>query len=51
MLRKALQAGMSKVQGDVEKEARASERVARHLEGKSVKKVIFIPGKIINFVV
>jgi leucyl-tRNA synthetase len=34
----------------IEKLARASENVARHLAEKSVKKVIFIPGKILNFV-
>ncbi|MBI5620736.1 leucine--tRNA ligase [Candidatus Gottesmanbacteria bacterium] len=41
----------SKVQGEVEAAARRSDRVRKHLEGKSVKKVIFVPGKIINFVV
>ena len=41
----------SKVKSDVEAAARASERVAKHLEGKTVRKVIFIPGKLINFVV
>ncbi len=28
-----------------------SEKVKRHLEGKDVKKVIFVPGRLINFVV
>ena len=31
--------------------ARANEDVARHLEGKEVRRVIFVPGRILNFVV
>jgi leucyl-tRNA synthetase len=31
--------------------ARANSRVAPHLEGKTVKRVIFVPGKILNIVV
>lgn len=31
--------------------ARASEKVARHLEGKAVVKEIYIPGKLLNLVV
>ncbi len=27
-----------------------SEKVRRHLEGKEIKKVIFVPGRLINFV-
>ncbi|MDO8658854.1 MAG: leucine--tRNA ligase [Candidatus Levybacteria bacterium] len=34
----------------IEEEAKKSERVKKHLEGKSVKKVIYVEGKIINFV-
>ena len=41
----------SNVQRDVEAAARGSDRVAKYLEGKSVTKVIFIPGKLVNFVV
>ncbi len=41
----------SKVQSDIEKAARLSQKVARHLEGKVVKKVIFVPARLINFVV
>lgn len=40
----------AKGKGEVEKVARASRRVARHLEGKTVKKVVFVPGRLINFV-
>lgn len=42
---------MGNVQSNVETVARASQKVAKHLEGKTIKKVIFIPGKLINFVV
>ena len=31
--------------------ARADERVAPALEGKTVRKVVVVPGKLINFVV
>jgi leucyl-tRNA synthetase len=35
---------------EVERLARAEESVARHLSGKTIKKVIQVPNKIINFV-
>ena len=38
-------------QADCEAAARANASVAPHLEGKVVKKTIFVPGKILNFVV
>ncbi len=38
-------------QATVEKAARAIPQVAAQMEGKTVKKVIFVPGKIMNFVV
>jgi leucyl-tRNA synthetase len=38
-------------QAMVEAAARAIPAVASQLEGKSIKKVIFVPGKILNFVV
>jgi len=41
----------SKVQAEVEKQARESSKVKRYLMRKEIKKVIFVPGKIINFVV
>lgn len=40
----------STVQAVVEKQAKESEKVKKYLEGKEIKKVIFVPGKIINFV-
>jgi leucyl-tRNA synthetase len=38
-------------QTEVERIARASVTLTRHVDGKTIKKVIFVPGKIINFVV
>ena len=38
-------------QADVLALARAQERFASHLEGKTVRKVIYVPGKILNVVV
>ncbi|HLO47054.1 MAG TPA: leucine--tRNA ligase [Kamptonema sp.] len=35
----------------LEKYARESEVAKRHLEGKDVKKVVVVPGKLVNFVV
>ncbi|MBW4558684.1 MAG: leucine--tRNA ligase [Trichormus sp. ATA11-4-KO1] len=36
---------------ELEKYARESEVVQRHIEGKEIKKVIVVPGKLVNFVV
>jgi len=41
----------NKDQNLIEKEARRSEKVTKHLEGKTIKKVIYVKGKLINFVV
>jgi len=41
----------AKVKSDVEKKAKKEKNVARYLKDKKIKKVIFIPGKLINFVV
>ena len=35
----------------VEKAALADERAAKHLEGKTIRKVIVVPGKIVNIVI
>ena len=35
---------------DIERIAIESENVQRHTEGKNVKKVIVIPGKLVNIV-
>jgi leucyl-tRNA synthetase len=36
---------------EIEKAALADERAAKHLEGKTVRKVIVVPGRIVNIVV
>lgn len=38
-------------QADAEAIARTNEDVSRYLEGKTVRRVIFVPGRILNFVV
>ena len=35
---------------EVREQALANEKVKRHLTGKEIKKVIFVPGRLINFV-
>jgi leucyl-tRNA synthetase len=37
--------------GDVEKAAWADEKIAALLEGKTLKKIVVVPGKLVNFVV
>jgi leucyl-tRNA synthetase len=41
----------SQVKSEVEKLARDSESIKKYLENRPVRKVIFVPGKLINFVV
>ncbi len=41
----------SKVKSEVIEKARENKNIMRYLEGKEVKKVIFIPGELVNFVV
>ena len=38
-------------QASAEAAARADDGVARHLEGKTVKKVVWVPGRMVSFVV
>lgn len=38
-------------QSDAEAAARREAGVAKFVEGKDVKKVIFVPGRILNFIV
>jgi leucyl-tRNA synthetase len=35
----------------IEAAARADERIAAQLDGKTVVKVVLVPGKLVNFVV
>jgi len=41
----------SKVKSEVEKLSQQSEKIKKYLVSKEIKKVIFVPGKLINFVV
>jgi len=41
----------SQISKEAEKEAYKSEKVQKYLAGKTIRKVIFVPGKILNFVV
>lgn len=45
-----MQSERGKVQSGVEKVAKESNKVAKYLEGEKISKVIFIPGRLINFV-
>jgi leucyl-tRNA synthetase len=45
-----IQSSNIKNQNLVEEEAKKSERVNNHLNGKQIKKVIYVEGKIVNFV-
>ena len=49
-LRDTIQVDVTTKQDTIETQAKASENVKRHLVGKSIKNVIFVPGKLINFV-
>lgn len=46
-----VQFSMANDQLKVEKLARKSGRIKKYLEGNKIKKIIFVPGKLINFVV
>jgi leucyl-tRNA synthetase len=50
-LRDRVEVGAEAPREEVLELARASEKVARHLEGKEVVKEIFVPGKLVNLVV
>ena len=49
--RDVIQVPASASKAELEQFARASERVQPYLEGKQVRKVIVVPGKLVNFVV
>lgn len=42
---------VSSVKPEMEEMARGSVKVQRYLEGRKVRKVVFVPGKLINFVI
>lgn len=50
-VRGKINARVDAVQQDIESDARAIENVARYLEEKTLRKLIYIKGKLINFVV
>lgn len=50
-LRDTVQIAAGATNGDHEAGARASDKVAAHLEGKRVVKVVVVPGRLVNFVV
>ena len=49
--RSQLQAAVNTSTEDLEKQALADETVQRHLEGKTLVKVVVVPGRLINIVV
>ncbi|MFZ5366537.1 MAG: leucine--tRNA ligase [Patescibacteria group bacterium] len=51
-LRDKIEMGSEKcgVRSEIERLARESEKIKKYLAGKKIKKVIFVPGKLINFV-
>ena len=50
-LRARLEAPASADKAAIEQLAMENENVQRHLEGKTVRKVIVVPGKLVNIVV
>jgi leucyl-tRNA synthetase len=50
-LRGRLTVSTSAPKDEVEKAALAEQNVAKHIEGKTVRKVIVVPGKLVNIVV
>lgn len=49
-LRSTIEIESEALQSDVETMARADERTAVHLKNAEIRKVVYVPGKIINFV-
>ncbi len=49
--RGAIQVPAQADKAELEKYARESEITQRYIEGKEIKKVIVVPGKLVNFVV
>ena len=50
-MRDKIEASASVSEDEAKEMALASERVAPHIEGKEVRKVIYVPGKLVNIVV
>ncbi len=49
-LRGTLEVSKSAVQSEILAQARALESVQRNIEGKTIRKEVYVPGKIVNFV-
>ena len=49
-VRDVIEVSVEAEQAEVKKLALASPRVCQHLDGKSLKKVFYVPGRILNFV-
>ncbi len=49
-VRSRIQASADASDAELEAAARADERVAGHLEGATVRKVVVVPGRLVNFV-
>ena len=43
--------GIAFIQNDIETEAKNRENIQKYLAGKAIQKTIFVPGKLVNFVV
>jgi len=50
-LRGQVSASVEAGEAEVTQAARADEKVSPHLAGKSVRKVVFVPRRLVNFVV
>ena len=50
-LRGTVDVAMGTPEDDVVAAARADENVARHIEGKTERRVIYVEGRLVNFVV
>ena len=46
-----VQTSTIKLQDEIEESAKTSEKIKKHLEGQTVKKVIYLEGKLLNFVI
>ena len=50
-MRGRIEVAADAAEADVLASAKADENVARHLDGKSIRREIYVPGKIVNLVV
>ena len=50
-LRDTLRLRSGQAQNEIEEQVRKSEKISKYLEGQTIKKVIYVEGKLLNFVV